>query len=338
MMGATSYTIGVDVGGTHTRVGLVDVDGALADARKWRTPSGAGGRDLLDRIADAISTLAASGRAPTALGLAVPGALDDRRSKIVRAVNLPFLQNVPLGEELSRRTGLPVVIETDVAAAAWGEYAAGWRQACRPGGRRGADTAQAADTAAGEAGTAAQRPPRFVFVGVGTGIGAAAILDGQIVRHTHGGAGHVGQMIVDASDDAPLGRCGGHGTLEAAASGPALERAAEASGLPASLVALEQMCQAGDTNAIGVVSRAARFLAVGLVNVACLYAPDEIVVGGGAAGALPQLVTRAAADVRRLGGDMVPPTMIVRPTYLGDDAGVVGVALLAAAGRTDGSP
>jgi glucokinase len=197
-------------------------------------------------------------------------------------------------------------METDVAAAAWGEYTGG------PWG-----------------------PGRLVFVTVGTGIGAAAILDDKIVRHTHGGAGHLGQMIVDSSEDAPLGPCGTRGSLEACASGPALERAAEAAGLPASLARLDDQYQQGNARAMAIVLRAARFLAIGLVNIAWLYAPDVVVVGGGAAAALPRLVPLAASAAEGLRGGVVPRSLAVHPAWLGDNAGMIGAALLAAERRPE---
>jgi glucokinase len=155
------------------------------------------------------------------------------------------------------------------------------------------------------------------------------VLDGCIVRHTHGGAGHVGQLIVDSAVGAPRGRCGTAGCLEARAAGPALERAAEEAGLAPSLAELQLMCQSGDTRAVAVVDAAARFLGIALVNVVHLYAPDEVVIGGGAAGALPVLIERAGAHLRDLGGDLVPDDLVVRPAALGDDAGMIGAALLA---------
>ncbi len=291
--------IGIDLGGTHTRVGLVDASGTLLNMR--RGPTLRSVPDLVDWIGASVSALAAGGEAD-AIGLAVPGALSPDRSMILRAVNLRFLENVPLRDRLAERLGRRVVLDTDVGAAAWGEYA-----------------------------RCPVRPARFVFLAIGTGIGAAAILDGRPVRHTHGGAGHIGQMVVDSSPDAPRGPCGTRGTLEARVSGPALERAAQAAGLPTNLSELQRRCQRGDTAAGRVVDQAARFLAIGLVNVACLYAPNEIVIGGGAAGALPEVVERAAKAVRDLGGDLVPAHLHIRPAALGDDAGMIGAALLARA-------
>lgn len=298
--------IGIDIGGTHARVGLIDARGDVLDVRRGPTLPGIGGAELIQWIASAIDRLASANPAttPAVAGIAVPGVLDDGRSAIVRAVNLPFLENVPLRDELAARVRCPVVLDTDVAAAAWGEYAA-----------------------------APHRPGRMVFLVVGTGIGAAVVLDGRIVRHTHSGAGHVGQLIVDSSPEAPRGDCGTAGCLEACAAGPALEHAAAAVGLPPSLSELQKRCQEGDTTAVDVVATAARFLAIGLVNLVHLYAPDEIVIGGGAAAALPELIRRAATHVRHLGGDLVPESLVIRPTVLGDDAGMIGAALLALTGK-----
>jgi len=139
----------------------------------------------------------------------------------------------------------------------------------------------------------------------------------------------VGQMIVDSSAGAPRGRCGTAGCLEARAAGPALERAAVAVGLPPSLTELQRRCQESDTQALAVVDAAARFLAIGLVNVVHLYAPDEIVIGGGAAGALPDLIRLVGTHMCELGGDLVPESLAIRPATLGDDAGMIGAGLLA---------
>lgn len=297
-----TQAIGIDIGGTNTRVGLIDAAGGVVDVRRGPTLPGAGGAELIQWIAAAINELAAVHPAatPTAVGVAVPGLLDEARASILRAVNLPFLENVPLRDELAARTGRPIALDTDVAAAAWAEYT-----------------------------VAPHQPRRMVFLVIGTGIGAAVLLDGRLVRHTDSGAGHIGQLIVDSSPDAPRGRCGTAGCLEACAAGPALERAAEAVGLPPSLAELQARCQNGDTAATAVVNTTARFLAIGLVNLVHLYAADEIVIGGGAAGALPELIRRAGAHVRDLGGDLVPRDLVLRAATLGDDAGIIGAALLA---------
>lgn len=295
--------VGIDVGGTHTRVGLIARDASLVAARRWPTPAEPGGAALLEGLADSIGELlaehAAGGR-PTAIGLAVPGLLDEQRTGVLRAVNLPFLEGVPLGKQLAERTGCPVTLETDVAAAAWGEWSA-----------------------------LPHRPRRLVFLAIGTGIGAGAILEGRVVRHTHGGAGHLGQMIVDSSPDAPRGACGTAGCLEAWVSGPALERAARAAGLASSLTELSAACRQDDGRANAIVDQAARFLGIGLVNVSSLYAPNAIVIGGGAARALPELIGRAGEALRSLGGVLVPPELEIGASTLGDDAGMIGAALLA---------
>jgi len=300
--------IGVDVGGTHTRAGLVAADGRLLDARKSGTPSGVGGARLLDWIAGVVRELAAARpeTPPEAIGLAVPGPLNPQRTMILRAVNLPFLERVPLCDELTQRTGLAVVLDNDVAAGAWAEYHAATSHG-------GAETG----------------PGRMVFLAIGTGIGAAVILDGKIVRHTRNTGGHLGHLVVEAAEDAPRCGCGSRGCLECFASGPALERAAQGAGMQPSLVELRARLQRGDAAAVEIVDRAARYLAVGLINVVHLYAPDEIVVGGGAAGALPELLDRARIHLDRLKSSLVPPGMTVRPARLGDDAGIIGAGLLA---------
>ncbi len=151
------------------------------------------------------------------------------------------------------------------------------------------------------------RPPprRFVYVSIGTGVGGGVILDGQVVGHTHGGPGHLGHLVVDTAPDAALCRCGSRGCLEALVSGPAL----------AGSVQLE---------------RVARALAIGLQQLAVLYGPDVIALGGGVIDHQPDLVDQSRLAWAQLRHGLAPQALRIERAPLGtDQAGVLGVAQMA---------
>ena len=148
-------------------------------------------------------------------------------------------------------------------------------------------------------------PQRFVYISIGTGVGGGVILDGQIVGHTHGGPGHLGHLVVDTAPDAPLCRCGCRGCLEALVSGPAIAGTAQ-------------------------LERAARALAIGLQQLAVLYTPDVIALGGGVIDHQSVLVDQTRLAWAQLRHGLAPPALkIERAPLPADQAGVLGVAQMA---------
>jgi glucokinase len=296
--------VGIDVGGTHARVGLVGAEGRLVSFRRERTPRDADGTALLAWLGKTAAELVA-GRpegleTPECAGWASPGVLNPEKTQLIRAVNLEFLQGRPIRDELMSRLGIPVMLESDAAAAAWGEF-----------------------------GAAGQPRARFVYLTIGTGVGATVILDGEIVRHTRNTAGQLGHLVVDSRADAASCRCGARGCLEAVVSGPVLERAAAALHLPESLTELEAAYREGHVQAGRILDDACRHLGAALVSIAHVYAPDLIVLGGGVMTALPALFEGAQRVFEELSGDLVPSTTEVRAAKIGDHAGTIGVAQLA---------
>jgi glucokinase len=147
-------------------------------------------------------------------------------------------------------------------------------------------------------------PQRFVYLTLGTGVGGCTIIDGHIADFGSRGATHLGHVIVDTAADAAACRCGARGCLEAYVSGPALALS-------------------------GVSERAVRAFGFGLLQIAHLFVPDVIAVGGGAAENFVELLPRAAGAFRRLAGRLVRPELRIEGAPLrSDDAGVIGAGLL----------
>ena len=315
--------IGIDVGGTMLKGGVCDRGAAIVHGERRRTA-----RDdaeaLVDGIVALAGDLAAEGRrrfgadGVAGIGLAVPGLVDETRGVALRAVNLPW-RDLALAAVVGARLGLPALLSHDVRAAAAAEAALG-------AGRASDD---------------------FLFVAIGTGIGAAIVHGGRPFLGAHGRAGELGHVVVEP-DGPPCG-CGARGCLEAIASAAAIERgyaaadggrsggegAGEAvdegdgAGAAARASAREvaALAQAGDPVASEVWARAARALGAALSDAVALLDPGLVVVGGGLAEAGAQLLDPVAAELAarsRLG----PPPRVVA-AELGADAGCRGAALLA---------
>ncbi len=296
--------VGIDIGGTHTRVAIVDALGRVLADRSTETPTGGDGEDLVRWLENAYHTCRGETDNcpdPVAIGVGVPGVLEPGRSAVVRAVNLPFIEGLPLKDMLVERTGLTTFLDCDTVAAAWGEYCAREKS-----------------------------PQRMAYLTIGTGVGAAVILDGEVLRHTHHTAGHLGHVICDTSTNAPECHCGARGCLESLIAGPAIAAAARAADLPDELDKIELAFHEGDPGATKLIDTLARHLAVALLDITHIYATDTIVIGGGVAHRLPSLVRAAARRVDDTPSVLKPVPLCAEPSALSDYSGLVGAALLAA--------
>jgi glucokinase len=243
----TRYFLGVDIGGTKTRIGTV------AEDRPERVVASSTVPTLKDdpgsmmvRISEEAARLA-QGRLLEA-GVGLPGPLDLKLGRTGALPNLPGWNGFAVRESLQGLLGVPVVMENDAKVAALGEMAFG----------------------------AGKKYRDFVFVTLGTGIGGAVVAGGRLVSGALGGAGEIGHIQVDP--DGPVCGCGRRGCVEAIASGPAIERAYGA-GRPASEVFA--LAMKGDAQAREVLDTAGRALGAGLAAAVTLLEPEAIVFGGG---------------------------------------------------------
>lgn len=319
MDGATTgrrhVAVGVDVGGTKIAAGLVAADGSVVERVLVATPADQS-TAIVPRIVEAVAGLARRhGLDGVPVGVGAAGLVD--RDGVVRyAPNIDWV-DYPLRAELERHLGGPVRVDNDANVAAWGEF-------CVGAGRQSSDS--------------------LVMVTLGTGVGGAVIIDGNLVRGSTGLAGEFGHVIV--AEGGPLCSCGNRGCLEPLASGTAIGRMAREAladggsragsvlaGQPPESVtgqAVTAAAQAGDALSQAVLARAGFWLGVGVSSLVDALDPAIVVIGGGAirAGEMVLAPARAAAAERVVGQRhrAVPPIV---PAQLGPDAGVVGAALLA---------
>ncbi|MGH3977962.1 MAG: ROK family protein [Pseudonocardiaceae bacterium] len=315
-------TVGVDVGGTRVRAGVVDATGRVMDRRRAATP--AGDEVLEDVVTAQVAELveehrAVPGRAGAvaAIGVAVAGFVAADRRTVLFSPHLSW-RGVAVADRIERRVGLPVLLEHDANAAAVAEHRFG---------------------AAGGARVA-------MLVAIGTGIGGALLVGGELYRGAHGVAPELGHLRA-----VPDGRpcpCGKRGCWERYCSGPGLAtttlellaRSGAASGSLAREVAADPRrlsghrvaaaAREGDPVGVRAMAELARWLGEGLALVADLFDPEVVVVGGGVSESAPLFLDEAreryAAVVTGAGHR---PLARIRTSQLGEDAGVVGAALLA---------
>jgi glucokinase len=312
--------VGIDLGGTKILVGVVDPQNRILARAKRPTPSKEGGEAIVRAMNEGIEEALAGARVAPAelagLGVGSPGPLDPQRGVILFSSNLA-VKDFPLGPELSRRWDRPVLVWNDVRVGGYGEYHLG-----------------------------AGRGHRNVLAAfVGTGIGGCVIVDGKVVEGSTGNAGEIGHIAMRRRG--PLCGCGRHGCLEALASRTAIAArirkairkgassrvAAELVNKPGDRIKSKELAAAyasGDTLVLREVHRAAHELGRGLGGLVNVLEPDVVIIGGGVAEALgkPYLDAITLAARRQILSDPGGTIPIVL-AELGDDAGVLGAALLA---------
>jgi len=338
--------IGIDLGGTNIQAAIVDLDGNILNRLEQPTGASRGPGPVLDDLADLVRLLTSSllrgegqgegKRTPSpskgegrgegkgfgkdnvvGIGLATPGPLDLRKGCIIRAANLPGWKDVPIRDLLKNKTGLPVILENDGNAAAFGEYRASAPGPVRPGARiqysgRGDD--------------------HLVMLTLGTGVGAGVILDGRILHGHFDNAAELGHMIV-AVDGLPC-PCGQRGCLEQYASANAIvRRVADLNRDRHGAVnrSAEQIVKAvanGDPHCERVWDEACLYLAIACINIQHAFNPSKIVLGGGLSNAGATLLDRVNTHFRKQVWSLHADAPEIVLAQLGPDAGVIGAAML----------
>lgn len=303
--------IGVDLGGTNLKVGLVDSLGRILASRSYPTQGEKGPDHFVNAVGNLVESLLGESKTRresiVGAGVGSPGPLDLKRGVLLKTANLSWT-NVPLRDLLASRLQMPVFVENDANAAAFGEYWCG-----REAGHR-----------------------NMVLLTLGTGVGAGIVLDGQVLHGHFDNAGELGHMIV--APNGLLCGCGQRGCLEAYASASAVARrhrqaveSAEASSLgnDVSSKGIAEAARTGDKLCHRLWDEACFYLAVACINIQHAYNPEVVLLGGGMADAGDFLLDRVRShfDVQRWGlHDDFPRIELAR---LGSDAGLIGAAALA---------
>ncbi|MFF4550468.1 ROK family protein [Streptomyces sp. NPDC001406] len=297
------HVIALDVGGTGMKAALVGDGGDLLHQDRRATGRERGPDAVVEGILDFAADLRAYGarhlgEPAAAVGVAVPGIVDERHGIAAYSANLGW-RDVPLRDLLAERLGVPVALGHDVRTGGLAEG--------RIGAGKGAD--------------------RFLFVPLGTGIAGAIGLDGRVEAGAHGFAGEIGHIVVRPGG-APC-PCGQRGCLERYASAAAVSEAwaAACEDPDADAADCAKAVASGDPNAVRIWQEALDALADGLVTALTLLDPRTLIIGGGLAEAGETLFTPLREAVQRRVTFQKLPSIV--PAALGDTAGCLGAGLLA---------
>jgi glucokinase len=279
---------GIDLGGTQVRVALARRDGRILATSRHQTTVLRTPKRVVEWAAGQVTRLA-DGEKVHCVGIGAPGPTDPARGMLVNPPNLPGWRNVPLAAMVGEVVGSPAHLENDANLAGLGEY--------HHGAGRGTGT--------------------MVYITWSTGVGAGLILDGRLFSGAHGTAGEVGHMILDPHG--PLDSCGQRGCVETYCGGGALARSTGTT-----WETLFDDAANGDAEAAARVREAATHMGYALINVANLFDPEVIVMGGG--------VTRSWRRVAPVMEQVLRSSPFIKPrrrprlrrAQLGDRAGQVG--------------
>lgn len=311
-----SLTIGIDVGGTKVLGGVVDEAGKVLTTARKDTPR-QGGSALTQTIADVAKELLEQ-HSVASVGVSAAGFVSSDRKTMLATPNIADWNGVDLDNQLTTLIGLPVVIENDANAAAWGEakFGAGKNQA------------------------------HMMMLTVGTGIGGGIVVNGALYRGAFGIAAEFGHMRV--VPEGHICGCGARGCFEQYASGNALLRHAREAinaspevarnllsrgdGTVAGLTgqAITEAARAGDPVALAAFNTTGQWLGAGIASLSVLLDPACVVIGGGVidAGEILLKPTRESLERNMPFAGKHPYPQIIA-AQLGNEAGLVGVADLA---------
>ncbi|MBC7755229.1 MAG: ROK family protein [Bdellovibrio sp.] len=307
-------TIGIDVGGTNIRFGVFKeaqlMDEIRLEANLCKLCANLlpehSSFEIMRILSSGIISLIEKGHTIQSVGIGFPGFIDPDSKKIIASPNLPGLSYFNLAAELSRILGLPVTLENDANAAAYGEFIL----AGKPHGG-------------------------LIYAGLGTGVGGGLVLNDKIFTGQHGCAMEIGHIIVERPATEASARqcgCGNKGCMEqyASASGIAISYFNKTQqNLTAAQIA--KLAGEGDKYAIAAYLLSASALAQALASITKVLDIKNLVIGGGVSGAWPLM---KLAFMQRFEADLIPvlrSTIQIKVSNANDKAGMLGAAILSTA-------
>ncbi len=315
------YIIGVDLGGTKILTVAATREGNILLRKKEETRAYEGPEivlaQIVSNIKEVIKLQGIKREEMLAVGICAAGFYNYKEKVIMESPNLKNWTNIPLSKMVEEEINLPVYVENDANAAAYGEY--------RLGAGRGKS--------------------HMIYITVSTGIGGGIIVDGEIYHGSEGYAGEIGHVTIDING--PECKCGNRGCLETLASGTAIARkAAEvlAVGRHSKMLEIASMegreevsarhvftaAGLGDEAAAEIVEEAVEYLGAGLAGMANILNPEMFVIGGGVSMSGNSFFQPLRKVFCRRAAGPVSGKVEIVPAGLGDEAGIVGIILRAA--------
>ncbi|GGK03294.1 glucokinase [Lentibacillus kapialis] len=308
--------IGVDVGGTTVKMGIIDNNGIILD--KWEIPTNRTNSgesivtDIWKSLSKRLNQYNISKEAVEGIGVGAPGFIDGETGRVIEAVNIGW-KNMPLSDNLQTISGMPVFVANDANAAVMGEN---WKGA---GGN----------------------VKNLIALTLGTGVGGGIIVNGSILNGESGMAGEIGHTTVETGGI--LCNCGRRGCLEtiASATGMVNQAKVKMEQHPESLLAARyevsgsltakdifELANEDDVPCNDIVAYTADVLGLAISNAATLINPSKILIGGGVSGAGEAFIQLIEKAFRQYALARVSDVCDVKLAQLGNDAGVIGAAFL----------
>lgn len=285
--------IGIDLGGTAIKLGRFGSDGTCLQSLSVATPQPATPTAVLDAMALAIASVDSEHKA-IAIGVGTPGPVDASGRIAKVAINLAGWREVPLADWLEQKTGLPTILGNDANCAGLGEAWLGAGREFR----------------------------NLILLTLGTGVGGAIILDGNLFLGHRGAAGELGLITLNA--DGPECNSGNQGSLEQYLSIGAIRRR---TGLEPE--ELGKLAKAGDSQALEFWQSYGRDLGIGLTSLIYVLTPEAIAIGGGVSASAEFFFPAAIAEIERRVLPSSRTGLQLLTAKLGNQAGMVGAAKLA---------
>jgi glucokinase len=320
-MEAPASFLGIDIGGSSVKVGVVTSEGTVLSHRQSPLPLVQSRDAALDQVFEdvhiCLRTTGLTLSEIRGVGIAAPGTMDLQAGVLLQAVNLPGWEDLPLRRIAEERLGLPAVLVNDANAAAYGEYWVG----------------------------AARDARSLMFWTLGTGVGGGIVLNGELLEGAHGHAGECGHMIIQ-SDGGLRSEHGIHGALELYAGARGLVRRCTEALRSGRLSRLREIAErqaitpldiaaeaeAGDELALELILDTARYIGVGTVNILHILNPEMVLIGGAMTfgqGASPvgrRFLERVRETVRELAFPIPAARTRIDFAALGNAAGFIGAA------------
>ena len=311
--------IGIDVGGTNVKIGLVDDNGKIIYSNSVPTYAKMGYEYTVNNIKQAIRDLMKETNTTTSdiegIGFDFPGQVDCKTGVVKLAPNIPGWVNVPIAQMIEDEFHIPTRIDNDVRCAALGELKFGAGKGCE----------------------------NFICITVGTGIGSGIVINGKVVRGATNAAGELGHIKLQMNGG-PICGCGDTGCLEAFASGPAIVAMAQeyikggkstkfremaaAEGGEITPYMVAKAAEEGDPVAKRIFEIVGEYIGIGLTSVINLLNPEKVIIGGGVAESGELLLAPIRKTIKERAMVVAGNAVEIVPAQLGNSAGVIGASML----------
>ncbi|WP_285123679.1 ROK family glucokinase [Lactococcus petauri] len=312
--------IGIDLGGTSIKFGILTLEGEVQD--KWAIPTNilSDGKhivpDIIESINHRLNLYNLDKSDFIGIGMGTPGTVDIEAATVRGAFNLNWADTQEVGAPISEGVGLPFILDNDANVAALGERWVG----------------------------AGDNQPDVVFITLGTGVGGGIVAAGNLIHGVVGAAGEIGHIVVEPHDGFAC-TCGNHGCLETVTSATGVVRLARkfaeeyegSSQIKASIDNGDEVtskdifiaAEAGDAFALSVVDKFAYYLGFACANLGSTLNPAAIVIGGGVSAAGEFLRSKVETYFQKYSFSTVRDSTKIKLAELGNDAGIIGAASLA---------